>query len=373
MDVALRDLVRRFDGLLGLDRASTVPSGWYHDARVAELERRAVFGQSWQLVARAEQLGNPGDYVTADVAGEPVLVVRGSDGVLRAFFNVCRHRAAKVVPAECGNATRLRCNYHGWTYDLEGRLRGTPEFDGVCDFSKDANGLVPMHVEAYGPFVFVHAGVPRGPLRHELAPIPGVHDDAMLDGLEFVERREYELACNWKVFVDNYLDGGYHVNAVHPALAGVLDYKNYTVDVYERTSLQKSPLREPDEGRHDTTAKDVRKGGFAHYWWAYPNLMFNFYPGVLDTNLVLPIAPNRCRVIVDFWFERGLAKAKPEFVRESIDVGHAIQLEDVGICEEVQRGLGSRSYETGRFSISREGGGYHFHRLLADALASAVP
>src|SRR5262249_13806833 len=160
------------------------------------------------------------------------------EGVLRAFANVCRHRAARVVCADEGRATRLRCRYHGWTYDLAGRLRGTPEFDGVADFRREDNGLAPLAVAAWGPLVSVHPGPDPVPLAEYLAPLPERAAPLGLERLHFAARREYRLACNWKVFVDNYLDGGYHVNTVHPGLAGVLDYSQYRTEVAGNTSVQ---------------------------------------------------------------------------------------------------------------------------------------
>src|SRR5262249_44099849 len=154
-------------------------------------------------------------------------VVRDGNGTLRAFFNVCRHRAAPVMTQAEGKASRLRCRYHGWTYDLAGRLRGVPEFDGVADFPREANGLVEMAVAVWGPLVWVHPGRPPSPLADALAPMPERLAGLGIEALRFVARREFVLACNWKVYVDNYLDGGYHVNMVHPGLAGVLDYTHY--------------------------------------------------------------------------------------------------------------------------------------------------
>jgi choline monooxygenase len=351
-----------FDPERPLERARTIPSAWYHDTEVYETERRAVFGGSWQVAGRADQVAEPGTFFTAELAGEPVLVLRDDQGVLRAFYNVCRHRAARVAYEAEGRASRLRCRYHGWTYDLTGRLRGTPEFDGVADFRREDNGLVPVAVAAWGPLVFVHLGEDRPPLDEFLAPLPERTRGLGLEGLRFVERREYRLACNWKVFVDNYLDGGYHVNTVHPGLAGILDYSQYRTEIAGQTSVQISPLR-PAEG--DGVGK-VRTGDAAYYWWVFPNFMMNLYQGVMDTNLVLPLGPAECRVVFDFYFAP--AAGAESFVAESIAVAHQIQLEDVGICEEVQRGLASRSFDTGRFSVRREAAGYHFHRLLARQL-----
>ncbi len=354
-----------FDPALPLSRARTVPNTWYTDAAVLAAEREQVFARSWQLVGRADQVSVPGSFVTADIAGEPVLVVRGDDGVLRGFFNVCRHRAAPIRTEPCGHATKLRCRYHGWTYDLTGKLRGTPEFDGVEEFDKDTNGLHPVVVAEWGPFVFVHLTEPTESLVAFLGPLPGwVEGRAAFGGLEWKARQSYDLACNWKVYVDNYLDGGYHVNTVHPALAGVLDYREYRTACDGKTVLQSSPIT-PGDG----AAGRTRTGDLAAYWWVWPNLMMNLYQGVMDTNLVLPLGPDRCRVVFDFYFTAG---TPDDFVAESVRVADQVQAEDIGVCEEVQRGLNSRSYTTGRFSVKRENGGYHFHQMLGRVLADRV-
>jgi choline monooxygenase len=362
---ALRTKLAAFDADRPLERALTIPSAWYHDPEIAGVERRKVFANSWQAVGRADQVAKPGGFFTAELAGEPILVVRDEAGALRAFYNVCRHRAARVVAEPEGQLKKLRCRYHGWTYDLAGKLRGTPEFDGVADFCREDNGLPEIAVATWGPVVWVHLGQTPPLLAQLLAPLPERTKGTGLEALRFVERREYKLACNWKVFVDNYLDGGYHVNTVHPGLAGVIDYSGYRTEVFDHTSVQISPLKRA--GDADDVAK-VRAGDAAYYWWIYPNFMINLYQGVMDTNLVLPLGPDACRVVFDFYFAETDGEARRRFMTDSMDVGHQIQLEDVGICEEVQRGLASKSYDTGRFSVRREAGGYHFHRLLARSL-----
>jgi choline monooxygenase len=332
---------------------------------MAETERKAVFGNTWQAVGRADQVAEPGRFFTADLAGEPILVTRDGEGVLRAFFNVCRHRAAQVCPEAEGHVSRFRCRYHGWTYDLTGRLRGTPEFDGVDDFCKEDNGLVAMAVGVWGPLVWVHLGSNPQPLSDLLAPLTRRTNDLGLEKLCFVARKEYRLACNWKVLVDNYLDGGYHVNTVHPGLAGVLDYSKYRTEIDGATSVQISPLKSSTD-----EVAAVRGGENAYYWWVFPNFMLNLYQGVMDTNWVLPLGPSSCRVVFDFYFADTQGPAAEQYIAQSIAIADRIQREDVGICEEVQRGLASRSYSTGRFSVRREEAGYHFHRLLAAALGT---
>jgi choline monooxygenase len=194
----LREKLATFDPDRPLERARTIPSAWYHDPEIHEAERRAVFGNTWQAVGRVDQVAAAGGFFTAELAGEPIVVVRDEAGVLRAFHNVCRHRAARVVAEAEGQLRKLRCRDPGWTYDLAGRLRGTPEFDGVADFCREENGLPEVAVATWGPVVWVHLGPSPPALSQFLSPLPERTIGMGLDSLRFVERREYTLACNWK-------------------------------------------------------------------------------------------------------------------------------------------------------------------------------
>jgi choline monooxygenase len=360
--------VSAYDAAAPLARAHTLPAPLYRDADVAELERQAVFAASWQAVGRLDQLEAAGAFVTAEVAGEPVVAVRGQDGVLRAFFNVCRHHAAAVASEPCGVRSVLRCPYHGWSYALDGALKGTPDFDGVQGFDRAAHGLLPVEVVAWEGLVFVRVS-PEGPAWQQfLGSAADLSPRLGLQRMRFFERRSYELGCNWKVFVDNYLDGGYHVPFLHRGLDSVLDYAQYAIENGERHCLQTSPLRA--EGAEAETGA-VRRGERADYLWLYPNLMVNVYGGAMDTNLVLPLAVDRTRVVFDFYFE-DVSEGALERNRESVRVAERIQHEDVAICEAVQRGLGSRAYLAGRLSVRREAGMHLFHRLLAHDLRRAL-
>src|SRR5437773_1449553 len=137
---SLKQLIESYDPAKQLAEASTIPASWYRDPELAELERRSVFSRSWQVAGRVDQVQKPGQYVTCDIAGEPLLVVRGSDGVLRGFFNVCRHHAAAVMDAASGETPHLRCPYHGWTYSLEGDLKTAPDLGAVCNFDRQSMG-----------------------------------------------------------------------------------------------------------------------------------------------------------------------------------------------------------------------------------------
>jgi choline monooxygenase len=358
---SLHDIVASYDDQAPLDHAYTIPASWYIDERLAELERQNVFGRTWQVVGRADQVRRPGDFVTAELAGEPLVVVRGSDQQLRAFYNVCRHHAAAVVTEQHGTVNIFRCPYHGWSYGLDGSLKGAPEFEGVCSFDRSQNGLLPVQVQTWEQFIFVALDPKALSLADFLGRLAGRVALLNLNALHFFERRAYTLNCNWKVFVDNYLDGGYHVPHLHKGLNSVLEYKHYTIENEDRYCLQSSPMVTSSE---DAAIGASRTGDRAWYFWQYPNFMINLYRGYMDTNLVLPDGVDRCKVIFDFYFD-DVSESAAERNRQSIAVGERVNDEDVGICEAVQRGLHSRAYVAGRLSVRREAGEHLFHRLLA--------
>jgi choline monooxygenase len=360
-DGAIGQILALYDDRAPLSEASTIPGPWYVDARIADLENRTVFSKTWQVIGRTDQVEKPGDFVTFTVAGEPIVAVRGNDRVLRAFYNVCRHHAAAVVTEPCGQAQILHCPYHGWNYGLDGSLKGMPEFDGVKNFERGANGLVPVKVATWEKFVLVNLEGSES-LEHFLGGVVRRMTPLQVTNLHYSGTRVYDIACNWKVFVDNYLDGGYHVPHLHKGLNSVLDYKQYTIKNEDRYCLQSSPMVESSE---DAATGATRKGDRAWYFWQYPNFMINCYAGYMDTNLVIPVDVDHCRVIFDFYFADVTSDAARKYNEESIAVGDRVQGEDLGICEAVQRGLKSRAYGAGRLSVRREAGEHLFHRLLA--------
>jgi choline monooxygenase len=368
MTASVRDILAIYNPSTPLAEASTIPAPWYVDSRMAKLEGKAVFSKTWQLVGRVEQVERPGQFVTATVAGEPIVVVRGNDGVLRGFYNVCRHHAAAVVTEACGQASILHCPYHGWNYGLDGSLKGIPEFDGVKNFDRQQNGLRPVKAETWEKFVFVNLDPEALPMRDFLGGLVKRMAPLGVSKLHHFDSRVYDIHCNWKVFVDNYLDGGYHVPHLHKGLNSVLDYKEYTIENEDRYCLQSSPMVASSE---DAATGATRKGDRAWYFWQYPNLMINCYEGYMDTNLVLPVDVDHCRVIFDFYFA-DVSEAQREYNQQSVAVGAGVQEEDLGICEAVQRGLKSRAYGAGRLSVRREAGEHLFHRLLAADLKAGL-
>ena len=270
--------------------------------------------------------------------------------------------------------------YHGWTYSLAGELKGTPDFAGVCDFDRANNGLLPIETAIWEQWVFVRTGKSggQGPSLDEQAQdslnaflgadLVAQIRPLKLETLHWFERRHYYFDCNWKVFVDNYLDGGYHVPHLHKGLDSVLDYSNYKIENGERFCLQWSPI--VAEGAEEETGA-VRKGERALYYWLYPNFMINWYEGAMDTNLVIPRGVDKTEVIFDFYFA-DVSEAARQRNHASIAVGQRIQDEDTAICKSVQRGLTSRAYQAGRLSVRREAGEHLFHRLLTADLRAGV-
>jgi choline monooxygenase len=358
---SVRDVLDLYNPSNSLERAWTIPAPWYFDHRIAQLERESVFAANWQVVGRLDQVQQLGEFFTIDVNGEPLLIVRSEDGKLRAFFNVCRHHAAAVEPHAAGCSKQFRCPYHGWTYGNDGTLKGMVEFEGVCNFDRKDNGLVPVRVDAWENFVFVNLNSQAAPLAEFLGEVPSLVAPLNLTAkLHYFDRRIYTLKCNWKVYVDNYLDGGYHVPHAHKGLSSVVEYTKYTIENFEHACLQSSPL--DTSGAVDSAIGSTRQGN-AFYLWVYPNFMINAYSGVMDTNLVLPLGVDKCAVIFDYYFA-DISPAAAQQHRDSIAVSEKVQDEDMAICDSVQRGLASRAYIAGRLSVRREAGEHLFHRLL---------
>jgi choline monooxygenase len=357
-----------------LARAATLPSRYYLDAGILELEKQRIFGGTWQLVARAEELSRVGDFVPVTVLDEPVVITHGLDGELKAFYNVCRHRAGQVALTR-GNRKSLQCRYHGWTYGLDGCLRAAPEMEETEGFAKEDFGLVPVKVDRWGPFVFVNLSTDADtpPLAEVMGAIPGEVARAGydVDRMRLVERREYVVESNWKVYVDNYLEG-YHLPIAHPQLYKELDYDSYRVEEFRYYSKQHAPIRELKPGEEiGVDRRYLRQPGAegsALYYWLFPNTMFNIYQDNMSSNVILPLGVDRTLTIFEWYFADPGTGAGWESMQQTIAFSDEIQQEDIVICEQVQRGLRSRAYDSGRFSAKRENGVYHFQNLVREFL-----
>jgi choline monooxygenase len=345
-----------------LDYALTLPARFYTDARMPALDARAIFLRSWQLVCHQSQLLGVGDHVVTEIAGLPLLIVRSDASTIRAFHNVCRHRAGPIASCDGRGATSLRCRYHGWTYGLDGVLRGAPEMGRTPDFNPADIRLPEVRVHVWQGLVFVAIGDAPA-FEHFVAGIDarlGPHRS--LRDYQFHHRASYDVACNWKVYVDNYLEG-YHVPHIHPGLNSLLDYRSYITETAEWYSYQYSPLE---------SGADLYGSGEALYYFLYPNAMLNILPGRLQTNRVLPLGVDRCRVEFDFYYAPDDSDEAHARRAKDYEFSDEVQDEDVTICEDVQRGLASGSYEAGRLNPLRENAVHHFHEIVRRAYRESL-
>ena len=362
-----------------LECAETLASRFYTDPAILASEKERIFRRSWQWVGTLSQpcgevngkkrtIADPETFFTADVAGEPVVVVRDKAGTLRAFSNVCRPRAGPVAQgAGCRNV--LNCAYHGWTYTLDGRLIGTPEVDGVEFLDRSAMSMVALRCETWDKFIFVNFA-PDGPSLSEfLGNIPQLASRFSFEGLSLVERRDYLMHCNWKVYVDNYLEG-YHIPIVHPGLMKEIDYPRYRCETFRYHSQQLGPVKAMKPGDANERVYTPGDGpNDALYFWMFPNLMLNMYPDNVSVNLVVPLSQDKTLTIFEWYFHDADSPKTRERAAKAIGFSDTVQQEDLHICEAVQRGLQSSTYDRGRYSLKRENGVHHFHRLLGEFLA----
>lgn len=347
--------------------ALTPPAEWYTDPAMLELERHRVFRATWQYAASLDLLKLPGNYAAVEVNDIPVVLTRGLDGELHAFYNVCRHRAG-LVARGCGNRKSLQCQYHGWLYGLDGKLRNAPEFEGVENFNKEDFGLIPIRVESWGPFVFVNMDGSAPPLLEVLGRIPEETAGVDLNGLRKVERRDYMVNANWKVYIDNYLEG-YHIPIAHPGLFKEVDYEQYRVDTFRYYSSQYAPIRpvrgEDASGRIFTGLQGDER---AFYYWIFPNFMLNIYPGNVQINIIVPLSHDKTLTIFEWYFADPGTPEAWNTLQDGIAFSDNVQKEDIQICEDVWRNLQTGVYRQGRYSVKRENGVHHFHSLLQEFL-----
>jgi len=332
-----------------LARAHTPPAWWYRCGERLALEKHHILSGQWQVLAHRDEVSGPGDYTSGCAGGEPWIVVRDVSGALRGFANVCRHNGTPVADG-AGTLEKFVCPYHGWEYQLSGELKSAPRIGGIEEFQREDYALSAFPVMEVGPLVFGNISGDASPLQfNELEQRLEVSD---WNQLIRRERRSYHLQCNWKVFVDNYLDGGYHVPFLHPNLSSNLDLKEYKTELFHTYSIQSvSP----------SSTADKRLGADAIYGWVFPNLMINRYGPMMDINVVFPTGPESCRVDFDWYFEEN---ASEEFVASALLDSEKVQDEDIDVCERLQRGMASMHFKPGPYAPRVEHGKFHFHTLI---------
>jgi choline monooxygenase len=353
-----------------LEDGWALPARWYSEDSVLRAEHERIFARSWQFACRLEQVREPGSFVATRVGHVPIVVVRGRDGELRGFVNVCRHRNHLVAEGEGCRAT-LQCPYHAWTYGLDGALVKAPRSDSEPGFDMADFSLLPVSVDTWGPWVFANPAADAAPLAGTLDGVTELvaESGVGLDTLVFHTRVEWEIPVNWKNAVENYLEC-YHCAVAHPGLAKVVDVD---VDAYElvERSVSSSQFADVREGVLDGTRaapyRPVGEVARAQYHWLWPNTTINIEPGRpnLSLDVTFPTAAGRTVGITDYWFGPDVSETeKDEIFRFSQQVGQ----EDASLVASVQAGLDSGMVPQGRILPRSERLIGHFQRLVRDAL-----
>ena len=317
---------------------TTLPYDWYSDPEILRREQERIFSTAWQYVGHTGQLAEPG-YFATQVGRTPVVVTRDREGVLRGFVNVCRHRGFVVAEGEQRRET-LQCPYHAWTYGLDGRLRAAPRSDEEQHFPQDELGLKPVAVATWGPFLFANAGPEAEPLDQALGSLPAQVAELGLDvdSLVFHTRWEAEVAANWKIVCENFLEC-YHCQVAHPGFSEVIDVspEAYMLSSDGRLTTQHGPLR-------TASPADVLPRSQFHYLW--PNLEINIFPGEPNISIgpSYPLAPDRTYRFLDYFFGPNVTQ---EWIDDLLAFDDQVGKEDAVLVEGVQRGVASGALERG--------------------------
>ncbi len=356
-------------------RSMSLRSAAYTDSKWAEADLEAIFARSWQLVCHVEKLATPGSYVSATIAEMPVAVVRDRDGSLRAFYNVCKHRAHELLSGS-GTTRSIVCPYHAWVYGLDGRLNGARRADRMDTFDKGEICLEQVSVEEFGGFVYVNLDASARPLGEDAADLAAEIERWApdVDRLTHAKRLTYDVKTNWKNVIDNFLEC-YHCHVAHPEFVDLVE-----MDTYEVTTHGIWSSHFAEAGRHENTAYDVASATVAQHavWWLWPSTCLLRYPGRGNFMVfqVVPAGPDRTLETWDFYLETDeLNDAEAQAVRY---VDEVLQQQDIRLVESVQRGMKTPAFDQGRIVYDRSGSGlsehgvHHFHGLVLEAYRSLL-
>jgi carnitine monooxygenase subunit len=350
------------------ERSYTLPSRYYYDEDIYQREREAIFYKNWLYVCHSETVREPGDYTTFETADQNIIVVRGKDGVLRGFYNVCAHRAHELLKGE-GRTKVITCPYHAWSYHIDGTLRTARGSEKIESFDKDEFCLTSVRAEEFCNFVFINMDNDAVPLAEQskglAADIRSYVPD--LDQLTHAHRLTFDIKANWKNVLDNFLEC-YHCPATHPAFAnGLIDLSTFGTVTYGIYSTHHSKGDKADNAAYNASDADDPNHSV---WWLWPNTCILRFPGAANLSIwrMIPTGPETTREIFDFFL---LDKTVDEQSKDAIDyIDKVLQIEDIAVVESVQRGFHSRAYDQGRFIVdpdrgaASEHGVHHFQALV---------
>ncbi|RKF16990.1 aromatic ring-hydroxylating dioxygenase subunit alpha [Roseovarius spongiae] len=356
-------------------RSLSLRADAYTEQKWFEADRRAILGRSWQWVCHVEKLRDPGSYVATEIAGQPIAVVRDREGALRAFWNVCKHRAHQLLSGE-GNTTRIMCPYHAWVYRLDGGLVRAPETEHLRDFDPGAICLDQVRVEEFCGFIYVNLDPEATDLAEQSGNLGTEirHWAPDIDRLTFGHRLTYDIRSNWKNVIDNFLEC-YHCPTAHKDFCDLVDMDTYKVTTHGIYSSHMADAGKGANSAYDVSNATVRTHAV---WWLWPTTCLMRYPGrssMIVLN-VIPVGPDRTRETYDFYLET------PEPDPMELDairyLDEVLQVEDIALVESVQRGMATPAFTQGRIVNDPSGSGksehavHHFHGLVLDAYREAA-
>jgi choline monooxygenase len=372
-------LDRQEFALAATDTRPTVPSAldarFYRDPGIAALEQERIFERSWQFAAHISELEEPGTYLTTSAGTQPVLVLRDQEGELRAFRNVCRHRGSRLLSGsgECGKA--IRCRYHGWTYRLDGDLIGVPEARSIAGLDKSALGLFPARVETVCGLIFVNLDVHARPLADELAGLPERIERYGIERLRVRPEKGGSQPANWKIVVDNYLEG-YHVPIAHPGLMRLLDYKHYDAELHDGWVWFEAPLRDKPSGNRVERAYQrlvspmaglsEEDAGVWRYVFLFPNTTIDFYPDQIGIWRISPDGLFRTddHAITLLPEDSSVRTRVARYANRKLN--QLVSDEDEDLVANVQAGIESRGWTPGPLSGREAAVGWFADRIRSE-------
>jgi len=358
-----------------VNRSLSLRAEAYTDPQWYDADRREILGKNWQWVCHVEKVRSPGSYLTVEIAGHPIAVVRDREGTLRAFYNVCKHRAHELLSGE-GNTTRIMCPYHAWVYKLDGRLVRAPETDHLADFNPGDICLERVRVEEFAGFVFVNLDPEAAPLAEQSGNLETEirHWAPDIEKLTFGHRLTYDIRSNWKNVVDNFLEC-YHCPTAHKDFCDLVDMDTYKVTTYGIYSSHMAEAGKGANSAYDVSNATVRTHAV---WWLWPTTCLMRYPGrssMIVLNII-PAGPDRTLETYDFFLE---TSEPDDMERDAIRyLDEVLQVEDIGLVESVQRGMETPAFTQGRIVSDPEGSGksehavHHFHGLVLGAYERAA-
>ncbi|MFJ3430798.1 MULTISPECIES: aromatic ring-hydroxylating oxygenase subunit alpha [Pseudomonas] len=354
------------------DEAHTIPASYYTNQSVFELEKEKIFANTWICVGHRSEVANSNDYITREVIGESIIVVRGRDSVLRAFYNVCPHRGHQLLSGSGKAKNVITCPYHAWTFKLDGELAHARNCDNVVNFDKENSSLVALRVEEYAGFIYINMNNEAGTVEEQLPGLQARLREAcpVVDDLHLAARFVSDTPANWKSIVDNYLEC-YHCAPAHPGFADSVSVDEYWHTLHGNWSLQFGHAKSSEKSfKFDESIKDPSFSGF----WAWPCTMFNAPPGGNFMTVIyeFPVSAGVTMQHYDIYFlNKDITPEQQALIEWYRDV---FRPEDLRLVESVQRGLQSRGYRgQGRIMADRSRSGMsehgiaHFHNLIAVA------